>query len=82
LLLQASLVVRSAGSLDFAWLGAGAIGNALAIGAFLLTMLASALAWRFAPSSRRRAAAARRSPQPADRAMPYSAADRGQRPMR
>lgn len=82
LLLQASLVVRSAGSLDFAWLGAGAIGNALAIAAFLLTMLASALAWRFAPSSRRRAAAARRSPQPADRAMPYSAADRGQRPMR
>jgi hypothetical protein len=82
LLLQASLLVRSAAPLDFAWLGAGAIGNALAIAAFLLTMLASALAWRFAPSSRRRAAAARRSPPAADRAMPYSAADRGHRPMR
>jgi len=57
-LLHASLVVRVIGSLRFDYLSAGAIGNALAIALFLLTLLASALAWHFRHASQRHALAA------------------------
>ncbi len=45
-LLHGSLALRVAGPLDRQFLGVGASGNAIAIAAFLLTLLASALAWR------------------------------------
>jgi hypothetical protein len=46
-LLHASLALRAFAALDFQALSAGALGNALAIALFLVTMLASAAAWRF-----------------------------------
>jgi hypothetical protein len=45
-LLHGSLALRVAGPLDLQFLGVGASGNAIAIAAFLLTLLASAVAWR------------------------------------
>jgi hypothetical protein len=45
-LLHASLAIRMLASLDLAFLRAGAFGNAVAITAFLFTLLVSAVAWR------------------------------------
>jgi len=45
-LLHASLAVRALASLSPEFLRAGALGNAVAMAAFLLTLLASSLAWR------------------------------------
>ena len=54
-LLHASLAVRAVGSMNLEWLRAGAIGNALAIAVFLLTLLVSALAWHHKHPSRQHA---------------------------
>jgi hypothetical protein len=54
-LLHASLATRVLGALDAAFLRAGAFGNAVAIAAFLLTMLASAVAWRLMHPDQRHA---------------------------
>ncbi|MDE2395557.1 MAG: hypothetical protein KGM91_08950 [Burkholderiales bacterium] len=52
-LLHASLVVRLLfGSFDFALLGAGAAGNAIAIALFAATLAGSALAWRLGGATR------------------------------
>jgi len=45
-LLHASLAIRALASLELEFLRVGAWGHAAAIAAFLLTLLASALAWR------------------------------------
>ena len=45
-LLQLSLAIRMAQSIDPVFLALGALGNAVAIAAFLLTLAVSALAWR------------------------------------
>lgn len=59
-LLHASLALRAFGALDFRALSAGALGNALAIALFLVTMLASAAAWRFKHAQRESHASAAR----------------------
>jgi hypothetical protein len=54
-LLHGSLAIRMIGALDPAFLSAGALGNAVAIAAFLFTMLGSAVAWRLKHSPRHHA---------------------------
>ena len=54
-LLQVSLAIRMLASLNLEFLSAGALANAVAIAAFLLTLLASALAWRMKHPSERHA---------------------------
>lgn len=56
-LLHASLAIRAAGALDIRFLSAGALGHAVAIAAFMVTLLASALAWRWKEAERHAAAA-------------------------
>jgi hypothetical protein len=46
LLLHGSLAMRALAAWDMALLRAGALGNAIAIAAFILTLLVSALVWR------------------------------------